>query len=52
MLNLETPPIRIQLVALPLVLWGLERLVESAQPRLALAGSAASVAACLLSPPH
>ena len=52
MLNLETPPIQVQLVALPLVLWGLERLVESAQPRLALAGSAASVAACLLSLPH
>ncbi len=52
MLNLETPPIRVQLVALPLVAWGLERLVESAQPRLVLAGSAASVADCLLSPQH
>ncbi len=52
MLNLETPPIRIQLVALPLVLWGLERLVESAQPRLELVGAAMSVAQCLLSPQH
>lgn len=52
MLNGHYPPIRVQLVALPLVLWGLERLVESAQPKLALAGSAASVAACLLSLQH
>ena len=44
--------IQVQLVALPLVAWGLERLVESAAPRLALAGSAGSVAACLLSLPH
>ncbi|WP_223442313.1 MULTISPECIES: LuxR C-terminal-related transcriptional regulator [Pseudomonas] len=42
-------PIQVQLVALPLVAWGLERLVESAQPRLMLAGSAASVAEYLLS---
>lgn len=41
-------PIQVQLVALPLVAWGLERLVESAQPRLVMAGSAASVAECLL----
>ncbi len=52
MLNLETPPIRVQLVALPLVLWGLERLVESAQPRLVLAGAATSVTQCLLSLQH
>ena len=49
MLNGHTPPVQVQLVALPLVLWGLERLVESAAPRLALAGAADSVAACLLS---
>lgn len=42
-------PIQVLLVALPLVAWGLERLVESAQPRLMLAGSAASVAEYLLS---
>lgn len=42
-------PIRVQLVALPLVAWGLERLIESDQPRLALAGSAVSVARCLSS---
>lgn len=48
MLNVLSTPIQVQLVALPLVLWGLERLVESAQPRLALAGSAASVAEFLL----
>ncbi|VVP36205.1 MULTISPECIES: LuxR C-terminal-related transcriptional regulator [Pseudomonas] len=42
-------PIQVLLVALPLVAWGLERLVESAQPRLALAGSVASVAQYLLS---
>ena len=40
----QNQPIQVLLVALPLVAWGLERLVESAQPRMALAGSAASVA--------
>lgn len=44
MLKVQDQPIQVLLVALPLVAWGLERLVESAQPRLALAGSAASVA--------
>jgi two-component system nitrate/nitrite response regulator NarL len=48
MLNGFHPPIRVQIVALPLVAWGLARLVESAQPKLALAGTAASVAQCLL----
>ena len=43
-------PIQVLLVALPLVAWGLERLVESARPRLALAGSVSSVAQYLLSP--
>lgn len=41
-------PIQVQLVALPLVAWGLERLVESARPRLMVAGSAASVTEYLL----
>lgn len=50
--NSHNPTIQVQLVALPLVAWGLERLVESAAPRLALAGSADSVAACLLSLPY
>lgn len=44
----QNQPIQVLLVALPLVAWGLERLVESAQPRLALAGSAASVADSLV----
>ncbi len=52
MLNGHIPPIQVQLVALPLVLWGLARLVESAAPRLALAGAADSVAACLQSLQH
>lgn len=52
MLNIFDRPVRVQLVAFPLVSWGLERLVESAQPRLALAGSAASVAESLLSLRH
>ena len=43
-------PIQVLLVALPLVAWGLERLVESARPKLALAGSVSSVAQYLLSP--
>ena len=44
----QSQPIQVHLVALPLVAWGLERLIESAQPRMALAGSAASVADSLL----
>ncbi len=44
-------PIQVLLVALPLVAWGLERLVESARPRLMLAGSVSSVAQYLLSQP-
>ena len=47
MLNSHGNPIQVRLVALPLVAWGLERLMESAHPRLALAGSSASVAECL-----
>lgn len=42
-------PIQVQLVALPLVAWGLERLVESAQPRLEVTGVSVSVAQYLLS---
>jgi len=47
MFNIVSTTIRVQLVALPLVAWGLERLVESARPRLTLAGSAVSVTQCL-----
>lgn len=50
--SLEIQPIRVRLVALPLVLWGLERLVESAQPRLVLSGAAKSVQECLVSLPY
>jgi len=44
MSQVHSQPIQVLLVALPLVAWGLERLVESARPQLALAGSARSVA--------
>jgi two-component system, NarL family, nitrate/nitrite response regulator NarL len=40
-------PILVHLVAQPLVSWGLERLVQSAQPRLEVAGVASSLAECL-----
>lgn len=50
MLNGNPKPIRVQLVAPALVAWGLERLVESAQPNLLLTGgSFDSVAHCLAS---
>lgn len=52
MLNVDQPPVQVQLVALPLLLCGLERLVLCAAPRLALAGSAGSVAAYLAAPQH
>lgn len=48
MLKVQDQPIQVLLVALPLVAWGLERLLESAQPRLMLSGSAKSVADCLV----
>jgi len=48
MLNDPAHPIQVHLVALPLTAWGLARLVQSAHPRLGLAGVAASVAESLL----
>ncbi len=48
MFNSRKTPIRVHLVALPLVAWGLEQLVQGAKPALALAGTSASVSACLL----
>lgn len=48
MLNDPAHSIQVHLVALPLTAWGLARLVQSAQPRLALAGVAGSVAESLL----
>ena len=52
MSNVHHTPIRVHLVSLPLVAWGLERLVESGCPRLAMGGSTESVADCLLSLHH
>lgn len=40
----HTRPIQVHLVAQPLVCWGLERLVQSAHPRLEVAGIAACMA--------
>ena len=51
MLTSHKPTIQVQIVALPLVAWGLSRLVDSAAPHLALAGSSDSVKAYLLSLP-
>jgi len=48
MSNDQDQTIQVLLVAMPLVAWGLERLIESAQPRLALAGSTGSVADSLV----
>lgn len=48
MLNVHAHPIQVHLVALPLTAWGLARLVQTAHPRLELAGVAASVAESLL----
>lgn len=42
-----TAPIKVHVVALPLVCWGLRRLVESAQPHMEVVGCAASVAESL-----
>lgn len=36
---LTSAPIRVQVVAQPIVAWGPERLIESAHPRLYAAGS-------------
>lgn len=52
MLNVTSPSVQVQIAALLLVLWGLARLIESAAPRLTLAGAACSVAACLQSQDH
>lgn len=49
MIKVSDQPILVMLVALPLVAWGLERLVESAQPGLRLMGSVSSVADSLSS---
>jgi DNA-binding NarL/FixJ family response regulator len=49
MTKVHSQPIQVLLVALPLVAWGLERLVESAQPHMMLMGSARSVADSLVS---
>lgn len=40
-------PIRVQVVAQPIVAWGLERLIESAHPRFSVAGSAERVEDCV-----
>jgi DNA-binding NarL/FixJ family response regulator len=40
-------PIQVHLVAPPLVGWGLERLVQTAHPRLEVAGLTGSIAECL-----
>jgi len=43
MLSVRVNPIQVFLVAPPMVCWGLDRLVQSAHPRLELVGSAATV---------
>lgn len=43
----HSSPIQVYLVAQPLVCWGLERLVQTAHPRLEITGMAASLAECL-----
>ena len=44
MYGIGTPPVRVFVVAPPMLAWGLERLVQSAHPRFELAGGAAAPA--------
>ncbi|MDP2263454.1 MAG: response regulator transcription factor [Hydrogenophaga sp.] len=45
--SVTSGPIRVQVVAQPIVAWGLERLIESAHPRLCVAGSSEYIKDCL-----
>lgn len=47
MLSIRINPIQVYLVAPPMVCWGLERLVQSAHPRLELAGTSATIGEAL-----
>jgi two-component system, NarL family, nitrate/nitrite response regulator NarL len=49
-MNIQTVtprPIRVLVIAQPIVAWGLERLIESARPRLCVAGSGECIETCL-----
>ena len=43
----SSPPIRVQVMAQPIVAWGLERLVQSAHPRFEVTGTAEDTVDCL-----
>jgi two-component system, NarL family, nitrate/nitrite response regulator NarL len=45
--SVTSSPIRVQVVAQALVAWGLERLIESARPRLCVVGSGESLEDCV-----
>jgi len=48
MISVRVLPVQVFLVAPPLVCWGLERLVQTALPRLELVGTAATLDECTL----
>ena len=43
MLSVRVHPVQVYLIAPAMACWGLERLVQTAQPRMELAGTAASI---------
>jgi two-component system, NarL family, nitrate/nitrite response regulator NarL len=47
MLSVRVAPVQVYLIAPPVACWGLERLVQTAHPRLELAGTASSIAEAL-----
>jgi len=51
-LSVTSGPIRVHVVAQPIVAWGLERLIESAQPRLCVAGTSERIPDCLAQLQH
>jgi two-component system, NarL family, nitrate/nitrite response regulator NarL len=47
MLSVRVAPVQVYVIAPPVACWGLERLVQTAHPRLELAGTASSIAEAL-----
>src|SRR5689334_5243878 len=47
MQSVRVRPVQVFLIAPPMVCWGLERLVQTAHPRMELTGSSASLATSL-----
>jgi len=47
MMSVRVAPVQVYLIAPPVACWGLERLVQTAHPRLELAGAASTIAEAL-----